>query len=375
MSPVWTEQVRRPSGGAVVIAIVGIIVGSLALLLVLVYLATFLGAGGLLFCLFLALIPLTAVLLAVRWIDRWDPEPRPALWFAFLWGAGVSVATALIFDLGVQLTIAASGGAFTGNDLLAAVVQAPLVEEGAKGFGILVLFWAIRRHFDGPVDGVVYAATIAAGFAFTENIQYFGVAMIEGGFETLGLTFLVRGVFSPFAHVMFTTCIGIALGLAARRTGAFGAVGYFLAGLVPAVLLHALWNGAFSMFAADATLIVYYLVVQIPLFVGAIVVVTMLRRQEARVTAARLGEYAAAGWFTPAEVGMLATPGGRCQARAWASAQSREKKTAMRRFIADATRLAFARQRMLNGSAGHVDRADESQLLARLMADRAAVVG
>ena len=37
-----------------------------------------------------------------------------------------------------------------------------------------------RREFDGVVDGVVYAGLVAAGFAFTENILYFG-ARVRGG--------------------------------------------------------------------------------------------------------------------------------------------------------------------------------------------------
>ena len=371
VQPVWTTPVRAPGAGAVALATSGIIVAGLALLIVLVYLSTFLGAGSMLFCLFLALIPLTMVLLAVRWIDRWDPEPRPARWFAFLWGAGVSIVTALIFDLGVQLTIMASGGALTGNDFVASVIQAPIVEEGAKGFGILLLFWATRKHFDGPVDGVVYAAIIAAGFAFSENIQYFGVAMIDGGFESLGVTFLVRGVLSPFAHVIFTICTGFALGVAARRTGSVGAIGYFVLGLVPAIVLHAVWNDAFFVFVADSSLVIYYFVVQVPLFIGAILVVIFLRSQEAKITVLRLGEYAAAGWFTPGEVAMLATRAGRRKARIWAATQPRNKKIAMRRFLTDATRLAFARQRMLIGKADIVDRADETQLLNLLIADRA----
>ncbi len=374
VQPVWTTLVRAPGAGAVALATSGIIVAGLALLLVLVYLSTFLGAGSMLFCLFLALIPLTTVLLAVRWIDRWDPEPRPAIWFAFLWGAGVSIVTALIFDLGVQLTIMASGGALSGNDFIASVIQAPIVEEAAKGFGILLLFWAMRKHFDGPVDGVVYAAIIAAGFAFSENIQYFGAAMIDGGFGGLGVTFLVRGVFSPFAHVMFTACVGFALGVAARRTGSVGAIGYFVLGLVPAIVLHAVWNGAFFVLVGDSSLVAYYFVVQVPLFIGATLVVIFLRRQEAKITVLMLGEYAAAGWFTPAEVAMLATRAGRRQARTWAATQPRNKKVAMRRFITDATRLAFARQRILNGKADLVDRADETQLLNLLIADRAEVL-
>ncbi|MBG6057376.1 RsiW-degrading membrane proteinase PrsW (M82 family) [Cryobacterium sp. MP_M5] len=373
---VWTTPVRRPSGAAVALAIIGIVVAGAALLLVLVYLSTFLGPGALLICLALALVPLSVILLAVRWIDRWEPEPRPALWFALLWGAGVSVVSALVFDLGVKLALAATGAAATGDgaDFVTGVIQAPIVEETAKGAGILLLFWAMRRRFDGPVDGVVYAATIAAGFAFSENIQYFGVAMIEGGAQTLGFTFLVRGVLSPFAHVMFTACTGIAFGLAARRR-AGRAAGTVLLGLISAIALHALWNGAFYLLVGDTGLISYYLLVQVPLFITAVVVVVLLRRQEERITKHCLMEYAAAGWFSTAEVEMLATPQGRRQARGWAAGQPRDRRTGMQDFITDATRLAFARQRMLNGSAGNVDRADEAQLLALVQHDRAAVVG
>ena len=87
-------------------AIVGIIVAGFVGLLVVAYLATGLGVSTLVIGSVLALVPLVVVLLAVRWIDRWEPEPRWALWFAFLWGAAVSVAIALIIDLGVQLAVA-----------------------------------------------------------------------------------------------------------------------------------------------------------------------------------------------------------------------------------------------------------------------------
>lgn len=371
---VWTTPIRAPRAGSVALAIVGIIVAGLAGVLVIAYLSTALGAGALLLGLLLALVPLTGVLLAVRWVDRWDPEPRPALVFAFLWGAGVSVVSALLFDLGVQLTISGSAGALERNDFLASVVQAPLVEEVAKGLGILLIFVLVRRHFDGPVDGVVYAATIAAGFAFSENIQYFGVALMEGGITSLGASFVVRGVFSPFAHVMFTICTGIAVGMAARRSTRGGAVGYFLVGLVPAVALHALWNGAFFLLSSETSLVMYYFVVQVPLFLAAIAVVLALRRQEMRITALRLGEYAAAGWFTAAEVAMLGTASGRRQATAWARRQPRLRKRAMAHFIADATRLAFARERMLTARNRAHDRAEETRLLALLGSARAAVL-
>src|SRR5699024_4669870 len=58
------------------------------------------------------------------------------------------------------------------DTFLGAVVQAPVVEEAMKSAGLLgLLIWG-RRYISGPLDGVVYAALIAGGFAFTENILY-----------------------------------------------------------------------------------------------------------------------------------------------------------------------------------------------------------
>ena len=376
VQPVWSRPVRPSRTGRIVVAVVGIVLAGLAVLVVFVYLTTFLGTAALLFGLLLALLPLAVVLFAVRWIDRWDPEPRPALIFALLWGAGISIFCALLFDLGVQITIAASAGALTGSDFASAVIQAPIVEEVAKGFGVLVLFWAVRRHFNGPVDGVVYATTIAAGFAFSENIQYFGLALTEGTAQSLGITFLLRGVFSPFAHVTFTICIGLALGLAARRSATkSAAVGYFLLGLIPAIALHALWNGSTFVLAGDASVLFYYVVVQVPLFIVAILIVVFLRRQEERITLRRLHEYSQAGWFTPAEVSMLGTGAGRRQALAWGRRQDRPKKLAMRRFIADATRLAFVRDRLVRGQSTPALYAQEARLFLLLMNHRADVLG
>ena len=388
-SAVWSTPVRRTNVSTIVWATIGIVLAALALMLVLVYLSTFLGPGALLVCLVLALVPLTLVILAVRWIDRWVPEPRPALWFAFLWGAGVSIVTALVFDLGVQIVVATSGVARPEGDFAAAVIQAPLVEEAAKGFGILLLFWVIRGQFNGPIDGVVYAAMIAAGFAFSENIQYFGVAMLDGGLTDLGVTFLLRGVISPFAHVLFTACTGLAIGFAARRASGSRYLALVFLGLAAAVLLHAIWNGAFYFLTDDAALVGYYVLVQVPLFVGAILVVAMLRRQEERLTLRRLGDYAAVGWFTAAEVEMLATPRGRRQARAWAAAQPQARRLAMNRFIVDAARLASVRQRLVSAQSHPsrraaaqatrqgpgADAAEEARLLGLLLRDRSEVIG
>jgi RsiW-degrading membrane proteinase PrsW (M82 family) len=312
----------------------------------------------------LALIPLTVVFLGVRMIDRWEPEPKRLVFFAIAWGAVAAAGLTLLVDVGLKILLGATSDAFT------AVVQAPIVEEFWKGLGIFLLFLLARRAFDGPVDGVVYGALVGAGFAFTENIQYFALSLIEGGGEQLTVTFAVRAILSPFAHAMFTAVTGFAIGLVARRHGsASSAVGAGLLGMLGAILLHALWNGS----ATFADFFGLYFTLQVPLFIGFILGIVALRREEARLTRARLAEYAGAGWFTPEEVTMLATPNGRKAGLAWARGLRGDRRPIMREFIKDATALAAVRQRAITGR-DPLAFDDERALLIRTRAARAALL-
>ncbi|PVE19981.1 PrsW family intramembrane metalloprotease [Arthrobacter sp. Bz4] len=177
VQPVWDRAVRRGPG---VVNVLLVIIAALVLVVLAWFLSSSLGGGALISCGILALIPLSICIAGLMWIDRWDPEPRGALWFAFLWGAGISVVAALL--LGSYVTeLLSLALASTSSDVIGPVLQAPLVEEIAKGLGVLVLVFSRRSHFDGPVDGIVYAGMVGAGFAFTENILYFGAAALDGG--------------------------------------------------------------------------------------------------------------------------------------------------------------------------------------------------
>ncbi|MFP7760037.1 PrsW family intramembrane metalloprotease [Marisediminicola sp. LYQ85] len=365
-------EATRPARGAdaaVVVAVVALAVLGIVALLVSGYLVLSFGSVAVAIGAVLALVPLALVLWAIRWIDRWEPEPRLALVCALLWGAAAAVAIALVFSFITQIGQALLGvGTSTGTLFLSSVVQAPIVEEIAKGIGVLVLFWVARSRFDGPVDGLVYSSVVAVGFAFTENIQYFAMTLTTGDIVAVTEIFFLRGVLSPFAHVMFSAFIGLALGFASRRTGALGAIGYFGVGLVPAILFHALWNGAAFLVS---NFYLYYVLVQVPLFVIAIVAVVAVRRHERRLTAQRLDEYAAAGWFTATEVGYLSSEAGRRAARSWAARHG--AGAAYRRFENNATRLAFARQRVITSRDRLAATKAESELLARIVADRTAI--
>lgn len=372
-TPILPAAPSRRSATLLVLGIVGVVILSLLAVFVAAYLISGIGADAFALGGIMALVPLAIVFFGVRWIDQWEREPRLAVLFAFLWGAAVAVLIALVVGAAFDIVVVAlSGGDDFAYEFIGSAIQAPLVEETGKGLGVLIVLWAGRRYFDGPVDGIVYAAWVAGGFAFTENILYFGSQLVDsGGIDGSVLEiFLIRGMMSPFAHVMFTSFVGLALGLAARNAGALGAVGYFLLGLVPAVLLHALWNGAL-FFVSD--FYGYYAIVQVPLFVIAILLVVFLRRQESKLTFDRLSEYASAGWFNQTEVATIATPQGRRQARAWAAGNGRSR--AMRAFIHDATRLAFARQRIITGRGRESAALDEALLLASLAESRKRLVG
>jgi RsiW-degrading membrane proteinase PrsW (M82 family) len=348
---------------------VGISILSLVALVVIVYLIAGLGPSAFAIGGILALVPLAIVLVGVNWIDRWEPEPRGILIFAFLWGSSASVLVALIVGAEIESIVDAWGGPGPGFEFFGAVVQAPIVEEVAKGVGLLLILWFAHKHFDGPVDGLVYAAWVAGGFAFTENILYFGSELLDSGSAgAVAQVFLIRGLMSPFAHVMFTACTGLALGYAARRTGLLGVLGFFALGLIPAIALHALWNGA--LFFVD-DFFVYYALVQFPLFVFGVLIVLFLRREEAALTRVRLVEYAEAGWFSPDEINALATGAGRRQAQAWARQHGVTRL--MRNYTRDATKLAFTRQRLITGRARVGAEADEAQLLSSIVATRHAL--
>jgi len=174
----------------------------------------------------IALVPLVYTIPAFVWLDQLEPEPRAMRWNAFLWGGGVSTLVASVAN---EYTAATAGvGA-------AAVISAPVVEEGMKALGILGA--AKRQQIDTPLDGAVYAGYVGLGFASVENVIYFSQAITDGN---LGLVFVLRGLFSPLAHPYFTLWVGLAVGNAIRNRRMFRLAA--LRGLIPATLLHASWN-------------------------------------------------------------------------------------------------------------------------------------
>ncbi len=369
VQPLW--QVPPRSSNTWVLRIVFYILGALGMLVLIGIIMFQTQASATLVGFILAFVPLSIVLAGVLWLDRWEPEPRSLLAAALLWGAGVATLTSLVFNTALTQRVYESVLASSGDPARAAelanimgpVVIAPIVEEIAKGLGLLLIFLFYREHFDGPVDGVVYAGTVAAGFAFTENILYFAQAG-----DLAPAVFVVRGLASPFAHLLYTAMMGLALGLTARKSRKFSVLVAFPIGLIAAMGLHALWNGSATL---GTNFYLLYVLVQLPLFLGMVGLLIWLRRQEANVVRARLGEYAQVGWFAAHEVDMLSSLRLRSQARAWAANFGASAKEAMRTYQRDATALAYLRQRVLTGRAKKKRTGpSEAELLAKIQSDR-----
>ncbi|VEG25932.1 PrsW family intramembrane metalloprotease [Actinomyces howellii] len=305
----------------------------------------------------LAFVPLLIVLSAAGWIDRWEPEPLGALAAAFLWGAGVSTVVSLVVNTSATVLVAQATGSLDGGTMVSTVVTAPIIEELTKGLGVLIIFLLRRRAFNGAVDGLVYASVIAGGFAFAENILYFVRYS-----DVIVQTFIMRGIASPFAHVIFTACTGIAIGSSARMRSRLAWVWVTPIGLAGAIILHAFWNG---VLAAAPTL---YFLVAMPFFMASVGLVVWLRWSERMTMRSRLGDYQRAGWFAPAEVTMITTGSGRAAARRWAKGRGEPSRRAMRDFLKASSALAQLRQQAIDGHA-EADFATHEQALLRTVVE------
>jgi RsiW-degrading membrane proteinase PrsW (M82 family) len=335
---------HRPALRAWVVTGVAAVGFLVAALVVASYLGAAFGVQTALLALAVALIPLGIVIPTFLWLDRYEEEPRRLLVGAFLWGALVAAVVAATINtsaINVFRTATDPEAALAST----AVFVAPVVEEAAKGAFVVLVWWFARREFDGVIDGIVYAGLTAAGFAFTENIQYLATAYVEGGSDALTATFVARCLLSPFAHPMFTVLIGIGVGVAATSRSGLVKVVAPLTGYVLAVLSHALWN--FAALSGASGLLAVYVLVEVPIFLAFVGFVVAARRREGRLIGRFLVPYVHAGWLTPPEVAMLASMPRRRDARTWARARGgRAALSSMRDFQDAASELALLRRRM-----------------------------
>ncbi|HEX8208005.1 MAG TPA: PrsW family intramembrane metalloprotease [Solirubrobacteraceae bacterium] len=312
--------------------------------------------GGVAFALALclAILPVPVYLAIVLWIDRFEPEPLRMIVLTFCWGATIACFVAILLNTIGEVIVADELGT-EAAEVYGASFSAPVVEELAKGAVLFGIFWWKRDEFNGLIDGIVYAALVGLGFAMTENILYYGRGAAEEGIVGAVVTFVVRGVMSPFAHPVFTAMTGIGLGIAVASKSRGVRFVAPLAGLAVAMALHSLWNTS----AGAGLFLGVYVLIMVPVFLALWGVIAIGLRREAKLIATELR-----GLLPEGEVASLSSLRARRRARKLAAARGgRQAKRAMADLQQVAAELAFHRRQ---GRRDHVGQARESALLARM---------
>jgi len=147
--------------------------------------------------------------------------------------------------------------------LLYCILVVGLVEEFFK----MIPFLLIVRHFksfDEKVDGIIYAAVIALGFASFENLNYL---LYLDGFQLFG-----RAIASPLTHTVFASIWGYRTGLTllSKRPVFWPA----LSSLIAAALIH----GLFDFFTLSSKLRILAAFLVLLVWIVQIVVIEKLRK-------------------------------------------------------------------------------------------------
>ena len=295
----------------------------------------------------LAALPVGPLVGCYLWLDRYEPEPRTLLATGLVWGGFVATAGTLLIQ-GV-------GGFFVPiSETAALAVAAPVVEEAAKGAFLLLLLWWRRHELDGILDGLVYAGMVGIGFAFVENILYLAAAYNgtdatgPGGAEALTGTFILRCLVSPFAHPLFTSFIGIGVGLAVSRRSLGMRVVAPVIGYALAVATHAAWNA--STLGGLEGFVGVYVVLMAPTLVAVVAFAVFARSRERLMLVAALDDAARRGLLPASDIPWLVDLGARRRARAFARQGGDQALEAMRDYQQAAIELGFLHHRWLRGT-------------------------
>lgn len=294
-------------------------------------------------------LPALFIYVWIPWIvDRFDPEPLWTLAGALGWGAIAACGFSAVINSTIGAFGASVGGAEVGN-FLSACVSAPIFEELFKGLGVAGIAWFLKREFDGVVDGIIYAAFVALGFAGVENIIYYGRAAMADMSSTkeasaLVGTFFMRGLMTPWIHPLFTAMTGIGFGIARETTKGWlkflaPVGGYFLA-----AFLHSVWNTAATV---SGMLVLVMLPLWLLFVIGFAVMVLLLVRRKGRIIAEHLKDEVLTGHMTPAELELVTSVWSWWKATfSWGGAPAR-------RFVEAASRLALSKWHSRRAAQGH----------------------
>lgn len=171
--------------------------------------------------------------------DRAKPEPKGLLTEAFVLGA-IMVFLSYFLE-GLFTTPSLSGNLAGFFDHSGPFFYLAMVEESLKFAAMFTIVYH-NRHFDEPIDALIYAMTVALGFASMENALFLLNTIITGEpaaifLFTGGLRFLGAAVL----HAVSSGLVGVAWALAFYQRRIIKGLAVMI-GLVIAIILHGLFN-------------------------------------------------------------------------------------------------------------------------------------
>jgi protease PrsW len=251
--------------------------------------------------LFFGFVPMFLFAGFIYWLDRFEKEPRLLLGAVFFWGAVIASGAAFLlntlFGAGVYL--------FTESDaitnLTTGSIIAPVVEEILKGFAVLLVFLIFRTEFDSVLDGIIYAAVVALGFAATENTYYiYQLGYLEDGWTGLYSLAFIRVILVGWQHPFYTAFFGIGLAWARLSRDKLRKMLFPLLGLTLAILTHSFHNTISELFDGNASWLIGTLFDWSGWLLMFIFTLWMIRRERAYLIH-HLAEEVQLGILTPAQ--------------------------------------------------------------------------
>src|SRR6266498_5023866 len=193
--------------------------------------------------LFFGFVPMFMFAVLVNWLDRYEKEPKLLLGAAFVWGVVIAGGGAFILNTAFGIGIYALTGSEGAAEFGTTSIVAPIIEEGLKGLAVLIVFLMFRSEFDSVLDGVIYAAVTAMGFAAIENVLYiYRNGYLENSWEGFWTLVIIRVILVGWMHPFFTSFTGIGLAIARMSRNTLVKIIAVPAGYVVAVTAHAFHN-------------------------------------------------------------------------------------------------------------------------------------
>ena len=192
---------------------------------------------------FFGFVPMFLFAAFVNWLDRYEKEPKLLLGAAFAWGTLIAGGGAFVLNTAFGIGIYALTGSQSAAEFGTTSIVAPIIEEALKGLAVLIVFLMFRKEFDSILDGIVYGAITAMGFAAIENVLYiYRNGYLENGWEGFWTLVVIRVMLVGWMHPFFTAFTGIGLAVARMSRNMLVKILAVPAGYSAAVFTHAFHN-------------------------------------------------------------------------------------------------------------------------------------